>query len=267
MQQDRYERDLDKLIRTGNLLLNSIQAHTSPVDFKAALEAAVGEEAEATLNQLPVFTEAYEPWYSEAKALVRSLLPDRLGDFVRHYEKPKNRKDITYENYTIEDCLQGLFITRGYDKEKVVGPDAAIPHFRQQLAIVKGIETRLQSSLFEIQQLVTADVFDSELDSARELARHGFLRAAGAVAGVVLEKHLAGVCNSHSLAPRKRNPAIADFNDNLKEARVTDVPTWRLIQRLGDLRNLCVHDKETEPTKEQVAELIDGVGRVSKTLY
>ena len=45
---------------------------------------------------------ADQPWYSEAKVLIRQLLPDRLSDFVRHYEKPKPRKDITYESYRIE---------------------------------------------------------------------------------------------------------------------------------------------------------------------
>jgi hypothetical protein len=78
-----------------------------------------------------LFAEAYQSWYPKAKVLVKQLLPDRLPDFVRHYEKPKPRKDIIYENYRIEDYLQGLNVTRGWEKAKVVGPDAAIPHFRQ----------------------------------------------------------------------------------------------------------------------------------------
>lgn len=31
-----------------------------------------------------------------------------------------------------------------------------------------------------------------------------------------------------------------------------DVPTWRSIQYLGDLRNLCDHDKQKEPTPDQL---------------
>ena len=58
--------------------------------------------------------------------MIKQFLPDRLADFVRHYEKPKPRKDISYDSYRIEDYLQGLTVTRGYDKEKVVGPDAAV---------------------------------------------------------------------------------------------------------------------------------------------
>ena len=47
--------------------------------------------------------------------------------------------------------------------------------------------------------------------------------------------------------------------DALKTAQVLDVPRWRQVQRLADLRNFCGHGKEREPTKEQVNELIDGV--------
>ena len=66
------------------------------------------------------------------------------------------------------------------------------------------MKARFESSLFDIQQLVTADLFNSELDAASELAKKKFLRAAGALAGVVLEKHLRQVCKSHSVTIRKK---------------------------------------------------------------
>ena len=40
-----------------------------------------------------------------------------------------------------------------------------------------------------------------------------------------------------------------------------------MIQRLGDLRNLCDHNKQREPIKEDVYELINGVEKVTKTIY
>lgn len=36
---------------------------------------------------------------------------------------------------------------------------------------------------------------------------------------------------------------------------------------MGDLRNLCDHNKETEPTKQEVEELINGVAGLIKTIY
>jgi hypothetical protein len=208
---DRYKKDLDSLVDKGEDLDLEMQAACFPEQVTRALQNAHGDETKDLLKALPRFQEAYQPWYSEAKALVRQLLPDRLADFVRHYEKPKPRKDITYENYRIEDYLQGLNITRGYAKEKVVGPDAAIPHFQQQLAILKSVRARFESSLFDIRQLVQADLFDSELDAAEELARKKFTRPAGALAAVVLERHLAQVCDNHAITVTKKEPTISEL--------------------------------------------------------
>jgi hypothetical protein len=219
------------------------------------------------LKALPLFTDDYQSWYSEAKVLIGQLLPDRLSDFVRLYEKPKPRNDVTFENYRIEDYLQGLNVTRGLQKEKVVGLDAAIPHIRQQLAILKSVKARFESSLFDIRQLVQADLFDSELAVAKELAENKFTRAAGAMAGVVLERHLSQVCENHGVNVEKKNPCIADLNNALKEANVIDVPQWRFIQHLADIRNLCDHSKKTEPTSDQVDDLVAGVMKIIKTLF
>jgi len=243
---DRYRKDLDALIATGERLEMSIQSESIPEQFHQALAKAIG---------------------GKAKALIKQLLPDRLADFVRHYEKPKHRKDITYENYRIEDFLQGLHITRGWDKQKVAGPDAAIPHFQQQLAILNGVKQCFESSLFDNRQLVQADLFDSELKAAKELAKQKFTRAAGALAGVVLERHLGEVCEKHNLRIAKKAPTISDYNNSLKEAEVIDVTQWRFIQHLADIRNLCDHDKRTEPTAAQVDDMIAGVAKTIKTVF
>jgi len=160
-----------------------------------------------------------------------------------------------------------LHVTRGYEKKKVVGPDAAIPHFRQQLAIVKAAKSRFDSSLFEIRQLVQADLFDSELAAAEGLNKYKFARAAGALAGVVLEGHLAQVCHDRKLTISKKNPGISDLNEVLKAGDVIDVPEWRFIQHLADIRNLCDHSKKPDPTAAQVADLIDGVKKAIKTVF
>lgn len=264
---EKYRQELDSLIANGDLLLFAMQLECDPDSTKEQLEDLFGDGAAKFIKGLPIIYDEYQTWYSEAKALIRQLLPDRLDDFVRHYEKPKPRKAITFDNYRIEDFLQGLIITRGYAKEKVVGPDAALPELRQQLAIVKSIKRRFDSSLFDIQQLAQADLFDSEVDAAHELLKHKFNRAAGAIAGVVLEKHLGQVCINHAIKFRKKNLTISDYNDALKKASVIDVPQWRAIQQLGDIRNLCDHNKDTDPTRDQVKELLDGVSKVIKTLF
>jgi hypothetical protein len=139
--------------------------------------------------------------------------------------------------------------------------------FQTQLKILKASNVRFESTLLDIRQLVQADLFDSELDAARELLKHKFGRGAGAICGVVLEKHLSQVAVNHGIKTRKTHPTISDFNDLLKNGGVLDVPGWRRIQRLGDVRNLCNHNKDRDPTDDEVGELIDGVEKITKTLF
>jgi hypothetical protein len=264
---DRYKKDFDSLLARGERLFLALQKECLPEQFERVMKKAYGEEAKDRIKALPSFKDMYQSWYSEARELVRQLLPGRLSDFTRLYEKPKSRKNISSENYKIEDCLQGLTLTRSFGGEVIVGPSAAIPHVQQQLAILASAKGRFESSLFEIRQLVQADLLDSELEAATELVRNKFGRAAGAMAGVVLERHLAQVCDSHAIKIVKKAPTISDFNNALKEADAIDLPQWRFVQHLADIRNLCDHDRKTEPTAEQVTDLVGGVMKMTKTLF
>lgn len=145
-------------------------------------------------------------------------------------------------------------------------PKHGISPMYQQYNMVAGLLGRFASTLYDIKTLLHADLLDDELQQAEELNKNGFQRGAGVLAGVVLEGHLAAVCDRHGVAIRKKDPAISDLNDALKAASVTDVIQWRFVQHLGDLRNKCGHKKAVEPTKEEVTELIDGVRRMTKTL-
>ena len=265
MNVDRYKKDLNLLVKLGDRLHHAMQNECSPKEFAQAVREAYGDKSEEFIQSLPRFDSEYQTWYSEAKVLVRQLMPDRLSDFTRYYEKPRSRKEITFVNYTIEDYLEGLQVR--LPGKMIAGPDAAVPKFYQQLSIVKSIRERFKSSLFDIRQLAQAELFDSELDAAKELAKNKFRRAAGSVAGVVLERHLKEVCSNHGLTIRKKNPQISDLNDALKNAYAVEIQEWRFIQHLGDIRNLCAHDKETEPTVEQVNNLLSGVARVTKTVF
>ena len=258
---ERYKNDLKKLIETGRGLLNAMHYECDPEGYQNLVRNKLKDKTSEFLDNLPNFSDEYETWYSEAKALIRQLLPDRLDDFIGHYEKPKVRKDINYESYRISDYLMQLHVPN------IVNTNAGIPRFRQQLAIVRAVRNRFESSLFDIKQIVQADLFDSELEAAMVLVERGFIRPGGAIAGVVMEKHLAEVCKNHKIKIKKKAPTIADFNDALKRENVIDLPQWRLNQHLGDLRNLCNHNKGKEPSEDAVTHLIEDVMKLTKTLF
>lgn len=262
---DKFKEDLKNLISKGALLQVRMGFDLFPKDYEEYYKKSLGKKYTLFKKELPEFKSEYQIWYSEALVVIKLLLSDRLEDFIRLYEKPKNRKSIEYGNYVMEDYLQNLRVTSGYETK--VDGKAAVEQFNQQVNILKSVERRFESSLFDIKQLVQADLFDSELDSAKELVKHKFARAAGAIAGVVLEKHLNQVCINHNLKIAKKNPTIGDLNEHLKNNNIVDIPQWRFIQHLGDLRNLCDHNKTKEPSINEVNDLIFGVEKISKTLF
>lgn len=212
----------------------------------------------------PNFESEYNNWYTESLTVIRQLIPDRLNDFTSQY-KIEKRKEIDHITYCIYDYLIGLQTSRRGDV--IADRDSAIPKMLIQLKILESAEKRFGSSLFDIKEVLQADLFDSELASSKELAKKGFYRAGGVVAGVVLEKHLGHVCDNHNFKSRKQKPTLVDFYTSLKDNGVIDIPMWRFIQHLGDLRNMCGHPKEREPTKDDILELVEGVEKVIKTVF
>ena len=254
----KYQEDLTSLIERGKLLLYGLYNELSD-------NLELDKETKDSIKKLS-FKKNYNSWYNESLTLIKQLIPERYDDFVSYYKQPK-RKKITLETYTISDYLVGFLTTTHVYDQYYTEPKFIISKYQQQLSIIESLKSRFKSSLFEIKQLVQADMFDSELDAAKELNKKGFHRAAGAICGVVIEKHLHGVCETRGIAISKKNPAINDYNELLKNNDVIDTPTWRFIQRLGDIRNLCDHNKTEEPTKENINDLIDGTDKIIKTIF
>jgi len=264
----KFTDELDLLIEKGDMLHMAIQHDCYGREFEKQIEKVVGKnKLKDYLKKLPEFNSAYQTWYSETQALVKQVLPDRLGDFVSYYEYPRVRKNIGFQNYMIRDYLQGLQITSGYPEKVIADGKSAIPEFVQQLNIIKAAKEILESSLMNITSILQADLFDSEIDSARALAKSGFLRAEGAICGVVIEKHLKQVCNIHGISIKKKNPGISDRNQTLRDADIITVPQWRFIQHLADIRNICDHAKDREPTKDEIEDLVTGTDKVLKTVF
>lgn len=220
------------------------------------------EKAREAVSDIGQTMSAYERFYTLSIRVINEFLPERLSDFQSQYQLQKNRKEITYDNYSIYDGLRGVVI-----KYENLRPDIALTKIDFQVSILESIKDNLNSKLFEIEELLRAELFDDELKSAEHLLKHGHLRAAGAVAGVVLEKHLIVVAKRHGFTSRKKASTIADFNEYLKAEGKIDVPTWRRIQGLADIRNLCDHPKERDPNFDDVEDLIRGSERILKQVF
>ena len=213
------------------------------------------------------FGTKYQAWYSRAYKLVDALAPERLNEFTTYYLIDPKRKLTDAGNYVIQDYIKGIGArTNHYDKPLWDTNNAVMIRILNQIQIIASLSSRIDSVLQDVTGHLFAELQDSELLAATQLKKISN-RAAGALAGVVLESHLQRVAINHKVAISKKNPAISDLNDPLKNKGVYDTPVWRKIQLLADIRNICSHQKGSEPTEEQVDELISGVNSVIKSVY
>jgi hypothetical protein len=66
---------------------------------------------------------------------------------------------------------------------------------------------------------------------------------------------------------KKKRPTLNDWAEVLKSSNIIEMPVFRKIQHLTDIRNLCDHKKDQEPNKDDIDELISGVSKIIKTLF
>lgn len=243
---ESIKNEIKKLFDDGNKILS---------DF-------INDEKE---NKIASLRRRYQVWYTKALIVVKEIIPDRYAEFIECYSCSK-RKEITYSNFSMNDYLLGICISRG--GTKLFDPrSAGLIRFATQLDIIKSIYENMDNVLFDIKSNIEFEILDNELLSSRKLLKKGYIRSAGAICGVVLEKHFSTIVKNHNLKMSKKDPTISDFNDLFKQEKVYDVINWRFIQHLGDIRNLCDHNKDREPTKEEVDELINGTEKVIKTVF
>ena len=252
----------DLVIALKELLNEGIQILANETDT----EVKVGGVKIKKQKNFPSLLYSYNSWYSKALPLINILLPDRLEDFISDYKNIEIRNEITKSTYTISDYLSELVVKNEIGTKLFEPKDKFASRLSNQISILKLVKESINYILNNIEGLIQADLFDSEIEAAKELKIKKHLRAAGAIAGVVLERHLFSVITNHALII-KNKPTLNDMNECLKGATVYDIPTWRKIQALADIRNLCAHGATREPTDSEIDDLLDGVDKIIKTIF
>ena len=106
-----------------------------------------------------------------------------------------------------------------------------------------------------VKSLVQAEVFDNELDQARQLLSNGYHSAAAVIAGVVLETTLRQLCADQGLPTGK----LDKMNADLAKAGEYNLLTQKRITALADIRNNAAHGNSAEFGKDDVGDMIDKV--------
>ena len=164
----QYQKDLSELIALGESMSKNLFSRSNKTN-----------EAD---KRIPGFFERnYQRWYTEASSLIRQLVPERHNEFESFYLADSKRKSIDATSYKIQDWLMGMSVqaNRFTGETSLDCFAAVVMRFHVQLDIIKATESRFESTLFDIRQLVQADLYDSELEASRGLHKNGFLRGAG----------------------------------------------------------------------------------------
>jgi hypothetical protein len=198
------------------------------------------------------FEEEYQSWYSRSLPLMKQLALDRYWEFQSYYFTDPKYAYFNAGTYVVQDYFRGRdFVDQDFDPR----PDTA-RCFKNQLAILKSVADRLAWS-----ELDTADQAERGLQLALLETARGLMgidaRAAGALAGTVLQGHLKKLAAAHKLRFRKQAPPLREYIDALHAAKVFDIPVHAQAIWLAEISDRSRAEGET-PTKLQVRDLIDG---------
>jgi hypothetical protein len=241
--KSQIEEDLTRLLDQQKQILKSLENIKDMIEFRTVCQR----------------------WDTQSLKIVQTLAPDKYDEFVNYYLTNPNQKLL---DASIQDYVRGMGQAKdAYTDELPFDPhELARIRFLNQLQVLDELSYRVESVLADVENHLFAELQDKELEAANVLKKIS-LRAAGDLAGVVLERHLQRVAANHAVPITKQEATIRDLNDPLKLGKAYDFSTWRKIQRLGDLRNLCSHQRNGDPTKEQVEDLIAGVNSIIKSVF
>ena len=111
--------------------------------------------------------------------------------------------------------------------------------------------------LFDVRNLVHADVIADELEQAKHFLHKGFKVPAAVIAGTVLETTLREMCSQHpSLTPADN---INKMNDDLAREGVFNNARKQQITAWAAIRNNAAHGKPDEFEPNEVSRMIDGI--------
>jgi len=207
----------------------------------------------------------YQRWDAQALKIVQTLAPDRYDEFVKYYLPNQNRKLL---DEAIQDYVRWIepVEAAGTGELPFEPHELARVRFLNQLQILATLACRIDAVLADVEGNLFTELQDKELDAAR-LLKETNPRAAGALAGLVLERHLRQLATNRALTIPRKQTSIRELNDPLLKSNAYGLATWRTIQMLGDLRNLCSSQRNGDLTKEQAEDLISGVNSIIKSVF
>jgi hypothetical protein len=130
------------------------------------------------LVPLPVTSHReYQQWFSSVRVIIRKNQPDRLPEIDELYESIKQvLKSSHISKHSFFDLKDSIDL---------------------QFDLLSATVNYIHYSVYDIELEAYSIIMDDELLAAQHLLSKGFFRAAGALAGVILERHLKNLMRKH----------------------------------------------------------------------
>ena len=258
MDREQIKKELHDLIIEGRDIQNLILSKRDPSKIA---DNEKNRKFLIVLNKKFETPErAYHSWYDRAYEWVRKLSPRSLKEFEEHYTGDKHAQQTKGLNYmtagTTHYIQQRAIILNGH---RIDFYDNFNIGMNEQKFILIRIYDNFNDRIFNLENDIHNSVYESELDIAKDIQEQGYLKIAGAVAGVIIEAHLKTLVAKKDLpikTEKNKSPTMDDYNTALKKDKTYGTATWRLIQRCGDIRNDCTHSNEDKPTKKETDDII-----------
>ena len=169
-------------------------------------------------------------WRASVSSLLHRVF-GKAGDTHRQYQAELAKEDGNYTLARMFPRLKAIFLSA---KEQYEG-----------------------GYLFDVRNLIHADVFADELEQAKHFLDKGHKVPAAVIAGTVLESTLREICTQHTnLAPSDN---INRMNDDLAGESVINGMQKKQITAWAAIRNGAAHGRPDEFEFGDVARMIDGI--------
>ena len=171
----------------------------------------------------------------------------RIGQVIRKLYPADNQHQMNYETTLKEKDFYRNHSNHYAHIGVIAGIIAAVQH-----EFDKGL-------LFDVKQLIRADIFADFLEMAEYLLAENYKDAAAVIIGSVLEdslRKLANVNHISTLTAKGTMLTLEPLNVELAKANVYDKLIQKQITSWGDLRNKAAHGRYNEYDKTQVEMML-----------
>jgi hypothetical protein len=157
---------------------------------------------------------------------------------------------------TLTCGLESHHLVQFVKSEKHVGMESNLSQLTRLRAVFLAAQEDYEGGyLTSITNLVQADLFDSQLDQARELLTTGYRGPSAIIVGIVLETTLRKLCEAQSMPIGK----LSRMNEDLARAGVYSKLTQKKVTVWADVRNSAAHGDNDQYVNADVESMISGV--------